>query len=321
MKVIFTADDFGVYDQIDNAVITAVEAGKINSVAVFSNGFGLKKKIERLEASAKRGGVNLEVGCHLTTCSGSPLTKVTKNFVNGKVFKPYNRVRRASREEKPKELDSLYLELEAQIKALQSITEVSHLTCHNNTLSWFEDYFEVYLKVAKDFGLPIRSPLFVPEDQFDRYQKVMGLLNYRLTGKKRTRLLYKSWRENYRQKYPKLIKAYGVAHPTILFSDHYGPPPLVALNEGDLEGELKRKKIAMADVFDKHVKEHKEVEVVFHLIELNVAKRKKFKGLLKRGWYSGVNHKYVDGRMTEMRSLMALNRPDEVQFESWKNLK
>jgi predicted glycoside hydrolase/deacetylase ChbG (UPF0249 family) len=321
MKVIFTADDFGVYDQIDNAVITAVEAGKINSVAVFANGFGLKKKIERLEAAAKRGGVNLEVGCHLTTCSGSPLTKVTKNFVDGKVFKPYNRVRRSSREEKPKELESLYLELEAQIKALQSITEVSHLTCHNNTLSWFEDYFEVYLKVAKDFGLPIRSPLFVPEDQFDRYQKAMGLLNYRLAGKKRTRLLYRDWRESYRQKYPGIVKKYGVVHPTILFSGHYGPPPLIALNEGDLEGELVRKKAAMAEVFNILVQEHRTVEVVFHLIVHNMAKRKKFKGLLKKGWYSGVNHKYVDGRITEMRSLMALNRPDEVQFESWKNLK
>ncbi|MCZ4409111.1 ChbG/HpnK family deacetylase [Cryomorphaceae bacterium 1068] len=321
MKVIFTADDFGVYDQIDNAVIQAAEAGKINSVAVFPNGFGLSKKIERLKAAAKRGGVNLEIGCHLTTCSGSPLTQVTKNFVNGKVFKPYNKVRRASKAEKTRELDSLYRELHAQIEALKGITEIRHLTCHNNTLSWFEDYFEVYLKVAKEQGLPIRSPFFVPEDQFDRYQKAMGLLNYQLTGKKRTRLSYKSWRETYRKKYPKLIKVHGVAHPSILFSDHYGPPPILSLSEGDLAGELVRKKKAMTEVFDKHVKEHNHVEVVFHIIENNIAKRKKLKGLLKKGWYSGVNHKYVDGRMTEMRSLMSLQRPNGVEFESWKNLK
>jgi predicted glycoside hydrolase/deacetylase ChbG (UPF0249 family) len=321
MKVIFTADDFGVYDQIDNAVITAAEAGKINSVAVFANGFGLKKKIERLESAAKRGGVNLEIGCHFTTCSGSPLTQVTKNFVNGNSFRPYHKVRRASRAEKERELDSLYRELHAQVEALKHITEVSHLTCHNNTLSWFEDYFRVYLKVANELNLPIRSPLFVPQDQFDRYQMAMGLLNYQLTGKKRTRLSYKSWRENYRNKYPSLIKSNNIAHPAILFSEHYGPPPLVSLNEGDLEGELKRKKSAIAELFNKHVQEHKEVEVVFHLIENNPSKRRKIQGLLKRGWYSGVNHKYVDGRMTEMRSLMAINLPEGVEFEQWKNLK
>ncbi|MGB6036915.1 MAG: ChbG/HpnK family deacetylase [Cryomorphaceae bacterium] len=321
MKVIFTADDFGVYDQIDNAVITAAEAGKINSVAVFPNGFGLGTKIKKLNAAAKRGGVNLEIGCHLTTCSGSPFTQVTKNFVNGKTFRTYNKVQRAPKEEKPQELDSLYRELYTQVKSLQRYGEVAHLTCHNNTLSWFEDYFKVYLAIAKEFKLPIRSPLFVPEDQFDRYQMAMGLLNYQLTGKKRTRLSYKSWRENYRDRYPRLIKTYRVNHPAILFSDHYGPPPLVSLNEGDLEGELLRKKKALSELFNKHVQNHREVEVVFHLIEHDMAKRKKFKGLLKRGWYSGVNHKYVDGRMVEMRSLMAMKRPDEVQFESWKNLK
>ena len=321
MKVIFTADDFGVYDQIDNAVIRAVEAGKINSVAVFPNGFGLAQKIRRLEGAAVRGGVNLEIGCHLTTCSGSPLTQVTTNFVKGKKFRPFNKVERASQDEKVRELDSLFRELHAQIEALQNYTEVKHLTCHNNTLSWFEDYFEVYLKVAKEFGLPIRSPLFVPEDQFDRYQKAMGFLNYEIAGKRRTRLLYKSWRENYRRKYPELVKKHGVAHPAILFSDHYGPPPIVSLSDSDLEGELSRKQNAIGEVFNKHVQEHNEVEVVFHLIEFNPEKRKKIKGLLKKGWYSGVNHKYVDGRMTEMRSLMAMSRPESVEFESWKNLK
>ena len=321
MKVIFTADDFGAYDQIDNAVIQAAEAGKINSVAVLPNGFALESKIEKLEAAAKRGGVNLEMGCHLTTCSGSPLTQVTKNFLNGTEFRTFNKVERASRQEKTQELDSLYRELHVQIETLQRFTEVRHLTCHNNTLSWFEDYFEVYLKVAREFNLPIRSPMFIPEDQFQRYQKIMGLLNYRLTGKRRTRLLYKSWRENYHEKYPELIKKYGVWHPAILFSDHYGPPPLLELNEGDLAGELKRKQSALGEVFNKHVLEHDPVEVVFHLIEVNVEKRKKMKGLLKRGWYSGINHKYVDGRMTEMRSLMAVELPDGIQFGSWSNLK
>jgi predicted glycoside hydrolase/deacetylase ChbG (UPF0249 family) len=320
MKVIFTADDFGVYDQIDNAVITAVEAGKINSVAIFANGFGLAKKIDRLKGAAKRGDVDLEIGCHLTTCSGSPLTQVTHNFVNGKKFRPFNQVQRAARDEKLAELDSLYRELHTQIEELKKYTEVCHLTCHNNTLSWFEDYFEVYLKVAKEHKLPIRSPHFVPEDQFDRYQKAMGFLNYKVTGKKRTRLLYKTWRENYHAKYPHMVRNFSISHPAILFSDHYGPPPIIALNENDLEGELLRKRQVMTEVFDKHVKDHKEVEVVFHLIENDISKRKKLKGLLKKGWYSGVNHKYVDGRMTEMRSLMAMERPQGVEFTSWKNL-
>lgn len=320
MKVIFTADDFGVYDQIDNAVTKAVEAGKINSVAIFPNGFGLGTKIKKLQTAARKGGVNLELGCHFTTCSGTALTRVTKNFVDGKTFKPYHRVQRASRGEKEQELDSLYRELYTQVRSIQQFGDVTHLTCHNNTLSWFEDYFKVYLLVAKEFNLPIRSPLFIPEDQFDRYQKAMGLLNYRLRGKRRTRLLYKNWRENYRAKYPKLIEAYGVSHPSMLYSDHYGPPPIVSLNEGDLEGELARKRRVMLHLFDTYMNDHKEVEVVFHLIEHDASKRRKYRGLLKRGWYSGVNHKYVDGRMTEMRSLMSMNRPEGVEFGSWINL-
>jgi predicted glycoside hydrolase/deacetylase ChbG (UPF0249 family) len=64
-KIIFTADDYGCYTEIDNAVISAANKGLINSVAAFANGPNADYRLKRLAEET-----NVDIGCHLTITSG-----------------------------------------------------------------------------------------------------------------------------------------------------------------------------------------------------------------------------------------------------------
>jgi predicted glycoside hydrolase/deacetylase ChbG (UPF0249 family) len=57
-------------------------------------------------------------------------------------------------------LVELELELRAQIHALEGLgIRVDHLSDHNGMLSLYPPFFEVFTRLAREYGLPVRSPL------------------------------------------------------------------------------------------------------------------------------------------------------------------
>jgi predicted glycoside hydrolase/deacetylase ChbG (UPF0249 family) len=70
-KLIVTADDFGVVKIIDQGIIKALKAKRVNSVAAFSN-YGDKGGISRRKAECLLkdvGEQNVQLGIHLTISS------------------------------------------------------------------------------------------------------------------------------------------------------------------------------------------------------------------------------------------------------------
>lgn len=76
-RVIFTADDYGVVESINEGVKEAVRRGILRSVSCFTN-YGEKgekslRMIRELQEVARVKGCDVELGVHLTITSGSPL--------------------------------------------------------------------------------------------------------------------------------------------------------------------------------------------------------------------------------------------------------
>ena len=330
MKLIFTADDYGVFDEIDDAVIEAVKAGRINSVAILPNGPNLKRRIEKLKRAIPRGqGVDL--GCHLTFCSGKPLaaSKPLKNFVDGKYFRPFGKLKRASERNREEEIDYLQTEIRAQIRALQEagVEDIKHFTCHHNTLMWFEDYFLAFLEVvaSTDGGnIPIRSPFFLPDSLFETYRKIAVPIKNKFFFFRGNNTYdnYRRWQKNFGERVPHYLQSYGTQTIDGTYTNHYGPAGGARLENHEIDFQVaKRKHPVLTEISAKN--RDGTYEVVFHLIRDDYTKRNKFRKKLKahkrkRGVdsYPGISPGYVDGRMAEMRSLMSYD-VYEIPFTSW----
>ncbi|NBC24145.1 MAG: ChbG/HpnK family deacetylase, partial [Bacteroidetes bacterium] len=323
MNVIFTADDYGAFDEIDNAIISAVQDHRINSVAILPNGNKLESRIFKLQ-NAIPDDLQVELGCHLTFCTGKPVSKAvpSQNFMDGKFFKSFKKTQRAHINEREAELEFLKTEITAQINRIEDLCgRIDHITCHHNTLMWFEDYFDALLEKAKKKDgtpIPIRSPYFLPDNLFDTYTKLaIPFKNgfFFLRGNN-TQESYKKWRQGYDELVPKKLKDTNVLNPTGTFTKHYGPAGGLRLKDGEIDFQVaQRKHPALTEFLTSG--ENGVFEVVFHLIQDDYSRRNKFRKKLKshkkkKRWkqnrYPGINHGYVDGRMAEMRSLMSFSR-------------
>lgn len=179
-KIILTADDFGVDDSIDNGIIQLVKYRIIHSVEVLANnGENGADSIRRTELLLNQAqGVNpeLELGVHLTITSGKPVSNANLSEIlfDGHFISAKNTNSAADAE-------AIYTELKAQIEILKSNdriwSKVTHLTNHHDALWFFPKYTESYIRVAQEYGLPIRNPRVLPTWSALLYYKYIGPRN------------------------------------------------------------------------------------------------------------------------------------------------
>ncbi len=325
MKMIFTADDYGVVDVIDNAVLEAIKLKLVNSVAVFPNGNNLHERVRRLKEAAEEANVDLQIGCHLTFCSGKPLTEnIHYNFIKKKSgrFRPFNDQRRAKKRHEEDEINSLRNEIKAQYNQLKTVMDeydltIKHFTCHHNTLCWFKEYFVAYTDLANHYKLPIRSPLFIPDDQFETYKKSMGFLTWSF-GSIRTGDSFTKWRKRYMRVYKEVVTLNNNIYPDVAFTDHIGPiPAWLKLRDFEMQAEFAKKQEALDNLFEKHADNHDIIEVVLHLAEYRPDRVKESRDEMRKAKYKGVNPLSVEGRMLEMKSIKEYPFPAEMQRVPW----
>lgn len=335
MKVIITADDYGAVDCVDSAIIKAIRAKKINSVAIFPNARDFDERVAKLlqvKAEVETADFKIDLGCHLTFCTGAPLSQApTPNFVEGGFFKPFTKTQRAHKDDRGEELKFVRTEIRTQIKRLEDAgVDVSHLTCHHNTLFWFADYFDELTTIAGDYNgrkIPLRSPIFNPLKRYRTYKNfAMPLKNkfFFLRGG-RTRRLYKEWRKNYLTDVHIVMDRNDVVGPEVTYNGHYGPLPGSNAGRIDIEKrgpKLKHKKLDK--FFRKEKDRYDKVEIMLHLVEGEFSKlesiNQQFKAF-ERGdlnAYPGMNPKYIYGRMTEMNSIMSYELPNGVKMGLWE---
>ncbi len=319
-KVIFTADDFGVNEGIDEGVIKAVQKGYINSVAAFSNHKDAPKRIKRLMALTEPQAP--EVGSHLTLTSGKPLTGGVDWLTKGNGYfhsftnhrHPKNNLSKAQRQ-------AVKVELEAQIDALAgSGVEVKHLSSHHNVLYWFRDYAEILFEIALERDIPVRSPLLKPRSAHTQFMSTIRMLlipNLRLKQMGKIRRFSRNL-DGFLESLSKLP-----AMPHHTDARAYGPPYTFRKDLADISSLASQKRILVREELSRLAKESKTVEFVFHLLDDHYPNLEEHKTKMKKKHsdYTGISSLYFEGRMAEHIVFRRLRLPKGVALTSWETIK
>ena len=319
--LIVTADDFGVFPAINEGIIDAVNAGKVNSVAVLANykghvlpnapyGTKYENSLTNVKWLINNTQANQpEIGCHLTVTSGRPLTGDKMDFAcdgDGN-FHSYGNFRNFK---EPEQLKKLYDELCAQVEELKSVPgcSVKHLTNHHTSLTLFRHHFDEYLKVAKKFGLPIRSADVRPSKRQETY---LWILDRKLTSDipKEEREAMLEFQAKIADEFRK--NPFGVKGPDFLDSRHYGPVGLLPATRIAAFWLAKAKRKKLDEFFEEFEKStEKSVELLLHLAKPGFLTVDRSNHLD----YSGVDRNYFDSRALELKAIR------DYDLRKWKGV-
>jgi len=310
-RIIITADDFGVVPSIDEGITAAVLAGRVNSVAIFTNHTDpvtRETSIQRaaaLIAKAQAAGKSLDPGVHLTISSGKPLHEASARPENGMCdrkgnFKSFTELRNGGI---PKE--ALRNELNEQINVMRRAgIEPKHLSCHHNTLLCFEDLFEVYVSVAKEQKLPMRSVVVLPVRRQNLYIKVFMSLKL---GEDNSSWDIRQMRLLLRElsiRFQKLSNG-EVWIPGYVDSSYYGPIPAFRIFGTFLDKMSRRREQRLLRILSRFSGGQDEtMEFMVHLRSGKVSLWSRYRKEIDETGYKGIDHKYFDSRTVEFKSLM-----------------
>lgn len=311
-NLIVTADDYGVFPSINQGVKDAILNNKVNSVACLPN---YKDSIKNVKSLLNDIGTKADIGCHLTISSGEPLTLQNHEaFCYGKIFRPFSNLDIDAIEKVP---DLLEKELKAQVQIfLDSGISVTNLSCHHSTLTTTAGIFKVYLKVAADFKLPIRSVNISPSNKDSTYRTILNLLLLQDVPLKKLREMKRFGKEitNYLTNFETKIIT-----PNVLESSHYGPLPQAGFLEIKMPLEIIKKHNNLKKFLNNFSKnENASSELMTHLISDDLNLLEEDDGID----YPGVDQNYFDSRALEYKSLNTFDfsQYTEVKMGLWKDL-
>jgi len=327
-NLILTADDYGVIDGIDNAILEAAKAGRINSIAVLPNASDAPQRLQRLRQECPP---EVEIGCHFTLTSGSVVSspeKVPSLHRNGKFFS-HKELNYAMNPEEVK------IELRAQLGVFEAENiKVKHLSSHHKALDFFEPVHKAFLQIAHEYSnrqIPIRSPFNRPKfKQYLYIQFLATALQDDLPDEEIDRFLAFARRMTSVRKVNLLLKEYGFPRPKIklpsyLDSSHFGLPDSRLIPEHEIIRISKnRRKRLLRRI--KRINRIRPVELLFHLIEDDYGSllNGKFNQQIREANYPGIDSNYFDGRIIEMKSLMGISeenlRQRGAKKISWSEL-
>jgi len=325
MTLIFTADDYGAYKEIDDGVVLAVQNGWLNSVAMLANGHDMDLSVSKILPLQQAKKVDL--GLHFTMNSGKALSKemqVNHHFTHKGHFRPFFNMNIGDilrKKYQAQNMHDLKAELRAQIDALRAHgVEVKHLSSHFNVLHFYPEFLRVQFEVLAEpeyNEIKIRSTNVKPK--FSRY--LLPLLargTNRFIGEiEQTgdyeRLSYNKRWERHMKAVADWVAHYEKEHPTPkmpseLDGFHYQAIGSLGISHSTKNRKAKRKgrKIERR-IFQKHRKKISS-EFLFHLADPNFMSqvapnmsRRAFKEYLNDK-YAGVTPKYMDNRHIEYKS-------------------
>ena len=150
-KFILNADDFGMSEAYNRAVLEGYESGILKSTSLTANGEAFEEACEKVIPACP----DLGVGIHLNIIEGKALcpdldqlTDNQGNFNNSfgalllKSLNPKNKVF----------MEQIEKEFRAQIEKVMSRTKVTHIDSHVHTHS-IPKIFELTAKLAKEYGI------------------------------------------------------------------------------------------------------------------------------------------------------------------------
>lgn len=338
MTLIFTADDYGAYEEIDDGVIVAVKNGWLNSVAMLANGSNMDLSVSKIKPLQDNKQVDL--GLHFTMNSGEALSKEMRNnpnFTNEGHFRPFfnmNIGRILKKENIAQSVYDLKAELREQVRALRNHgIEVKHLSSHFNVLHFYPDFLKLQFEVlAEDEfkDIKIRSVNVTP--RLSRYL-LPGLAKFSTLFQGEIDQTSEEGQINYEDHWNEHIKAtlewyenYDKNHPTpampeILDGFHYMATGSLGIGKSTKKRKAKKKAKQILDkVFD-ITGENVKQEFLFHIADNTFMNdrakhwsNQKLKDYLNNKYY-GVSPSYMDNRHIEYQSLEKFNDISTFQLD------
>jgi predicted glycoside hydrolase/deacetylase ChbG (UPF0249 family) len=335
MTLIFTADDYGAYKEIDDGVISAIDNGWLNSVAILSNGHDMDTSVKKILPFQKAKRVDL--GCHFTINSGRAMSEVMRkneHFTHKGHFRPYfnmNIGRILSQQHIQENRADLKAEIMAQIDGLRDRgIDVKHLSSHFNTLSFYEDFFEAQCEVLalpEYENIKIRSTVAIPKFSkiwLPRLAKVSTIFSGEIEVKERASDIHSKDTAEYIDAMNRAVLKYGETNrlpkmPDSIDAFHYQKIGSLGIGKSTRERKArKQSKKILEKVLESTGTEDKK-EFLFHLADpvfmsTTLLNRKDFKNYLNNK-YSGVTPKYMDNRYLEYQSLENFNKISEFELD------
>ena len=158
---ILNADDFGMSDYYNQAVLEGYTFGILKSASLCANGEAFDDAINKIIPACP----NLSTGVHLNIIEGKSLTNVPlltdkNNFFNN----GYISIMKKSFDKNF--LNEVETEFRAQIEKIINKTRVSHLDSHVHTHA-IPNIFKITLKLAQEYNIPyirtqFEKPYIVP---------------------------------------------------------------------------------------------------------------------------------------------------------------
>ncbi len=336
-NVIFTADDYGAVDSIDDGVIYAVKKGKLRSVACFTNyrrndtNISLKKARELQQVDA-----TVELGVHLTISSGDPLLPPSQVSLicnpaagAGSKFRPYTEVlehyESLSVNNKKEYRKQLANEIKAQLNVFnvpddnKSPIRIAHITSHHNTLLFHPDFFDTLTAVVQEYSFygydQNKKPAFRSLENLPNWKDYLYLY---FKGGVKCPVINKSRLKN-------IASLKGIRMMDLLHSSHYGPLPSILISEKGQFKDYVNQKIFRANKMmrDLNLSGKQGMEVLLHL-RAGGLKTSHQDYLNEINQYSGVDHRSFDARYAELVSFISFCKDpeimDQVEIGSWSEL-
>lgn len=147
-KFILNADDFGMSEYYNKAVLNGINNGILTSASLCANGENFEEAINEIIPQCP----NMSVGIHLNIIEGKSLTHCplltddNGNFNNGYValiLKSFDKNFMAQVEQ----------EFRAQIEKIMNLTKVDHIDSHVHTHA-IPNIFRLTVKLAKEYNIP-----------------------------------------------------------------------------------------------------------------------------------------------------------------------
>lgn len=155
--LIVNADDFGISRRVSEGIIEAHQRGIVTSTSVMAHMPAAPDAIRRAQQDAPRLGM----GLHITMSFGSPVSPADRvpSLVtpSGTFCSTMGELVEIS---KAFTAEDLQTEITAQIERFITLAgrPPDHLDSHHNVSYWVPAAFDVMLKLAAQYGIPIRSP-------------------------------------------------------------------------------------------------------------------------------------------------------------------